>query len=474
MGRVMKAVMTLLAGGRWMAARSARPFAPGWRNAPAESGPNQNPGWFVYLAEGLVSLSPSSWGPQPSGWGLIFLRARLSRSTDARSRAPPRPIRGRHRACHHDQPNPRAGPRTGPRLLLRRRRRHGRLPGGLPRPEPAARPLRRGRHERRLRPDVHGAADAGRAGARLGARQLGVERAAAGHRRAGGGRCRLRAVARRPDRGRGLRAHPRQAGADGDTGARGPAVPDAGRGGGGADGHAQRARPLLRASGVAGDLQRRQHRPGSGPGAAGAVARRRPDHDRGRGDRGRRAGAGRDPVAATGPGGVPLPSHDRRPRREPAPGAAADGTRYHRPGGHPDQRLRQHRPGNRRGHRRGVVARLRVQAHVPADRAVRRLGGDGLDARGVAAGGRGRPRARARHGGTRHRADAAAQRAGDGRPDRAGRSDRPRHLRTGSFTAADTAATAAACGSTPPGCSATRSCASSRRPSTRSAAAGRR
>ncbi len=75
-----------------------------------------------------------------------------------------------------------------------------------------------------------------------------------------------------------------------------------------------------------------------------------------------------------------------------------------------------------------------------------------------------------RHGGRRPVADADAERAGDGRPDGPGDADRPTHLRAARLHRRTTPAPPPRrCSSTRSAWSATRSCASCRRPSTRSA-----
>ena len=85
--------------------------------------------------------------------------------------------------------------------------------------------------------------------------------------------------------------------------------------------------------------------------------------------------------------GLPLPAGARPRATRAAPRAGADGAGHDRPGRHPGQRLRQHRGRHRRRHRRGVVARLRVPGDVPADRPLRRLDRHGHHAGDVAAGG---------------------------------------------------------------------------------------
>ena len=65
-------------------------------------------------------------------------------------------------------------------------------------------------------------------------------------------------------------------------------------------------------------------------------------------------------------------------------GAAVDGPGHARHRGDAGQRLHQHAPRHERGHRRGLVADLRVSIDLPADRSVRRLDCDGGSAGGVA------------------------------------------------------------------------------------------
>ena len=98
-----------------------------------------------------------------------------------------------------------------------------------------------------------------------------------------------------------------------------------------------------------------------------------------------------------------------------AAGADPDGAGHDRARRDAGESVRQHAARDKPGHRRGVVADVRVPADVPADRAVRRV-----DRHGGAAG-RVAPRGGRRHGRhPRHRcragwADADAERAGDDR-----------------------------------------------------------
>ena len=163
-------------------------------------------------------------------------------------------------------------------------------------------------------------------------------------------------------------------------------------------------------------------------------AARRPAADRGHGDRRarRRPRPARDPVAARCAGrasGTGRSSTSRDPGLRA--GADPDGPGHARPRGDADQRLRQHGARDRRGHRRGVVAELRLPPDVPADRHLRRVDRDGGDARHR----RGTPRARrpgghAPRGRRRPRDDADAERAGDRRAHRARAADRRDAVRT--------------------------------------------
>ena len=154
----------------------------------------------------------------------------------------------------------------------------------------------------------------------------------------------------------------------------------------GVHGDAERAGPLLHPGAVAGDVQRRDDRAGRGARAARADARHRADRGRrGRHAR-RRPRAARDSVAAAGAGGLPLSALARLARSRARPRAAADGPGHDRHGRHADQRARQHAVRRRRGHRRDLVARLRLSRDVSADRTVRRVDRGRVDAGAVAAG----------------------------------------------------------------------------------------
>ena len=155
-------------------------------------------------------------------------------------------------------------------------------------------------------------------------------------------------------------------------------VPDARRRRGGADGDAEFARPLLRAGAVAGDVQRRGDRDVAD---ADSVRADRSAFSRSRSSRSRRSSAASASSRSSG----------RRSRKE--------GFRYRRSSICKDEGLHRvlllmgpgtigmaatqinvfvnTRAGDRRRHRRGVVARLRVSADVSADRTVRRLDRDG-------------------------------------------------------------------------------------------------
>ena len=98
----------------------------------------------------------------------------------------------------------------------------------------------------------------------------------------------------------------------------------------------------------------------------------------------RRPRPDRDPVAGAAQGRLPLPPDPRLPRSRAARDPAPDGPRHARPCRGSDQRLRQYLP-RRGGAGRRVLARLRVPAHVPADRHLRRLDRDGVAARHLAA-----------------------------------------------------------------------------------------
>ena len=91
----------------------------------------------------------------------------------------------------------------------------------------------------------------------------------------------------------------------------------------------------------------------------------------------RRHAAGGGPVACAAPRGVPVPLRAGAARPGHARGAPADDPWHGGPRRGADQHPRQHDARDGRGHRRGVVARLRVPADVPAHRPLRRLGGDG-------------------------------------------------------------------------------------------------
>ena len=125
-----------------------------------------------------------------------------------------------------------------------------------------------------------------------------------------------------------------------------------------------------------------------------------------------------------------------------------------------------------RGHRRDLVARLRLSRDVSADRPVRRVDRGGVHAGALAAGGDERHAADAIDGGGGDRLDAGAQRAGDARADRA---RRRRSSRSSSSTAASRRRTRRRppwrCSITRSAWSAIRSCGSCRRRFTRSARA---
>ena len=173
-------------------------------------------------------------------------------------------------------------------------------------------------------------------------------------------------------RGR-LRRRAGQAGPDGAADARDAAVPDLRRPGRGVHGDAELAAPLLRPGAFAGDVQRGddrvRDRARAADAGAGPAGDRRDRHRHGA----RRAGAVGRPVAAAAPRGLPLHAAAGLERSGAAAGAAADGPGHARAGGHAGQRVREHAAGDRRGHRRGVVAQLRLPPDVPADRAVRRV-----------------------------------------------------------------------------------------------------
>ncbi len=199
------------------------------------------------------------------------------------------------------------------------------------------------------------------------------------HRRPRGRRHRRRRAARpllRPaiQRGAGQdRAH----GADGAD--HGP-VPHARGARGGVHGHAELARALFRARALAGDVQRRGDRHRDHRRAdcdASRVSADRADGDR---DARRWVRSARHPVAAAAGGGVSLSPHAQLAGSRARPGAPADGTGNGRHGGDADQRPRQHAVRHEPGHGCGLVARLRVSAHVPADWPVRRVDRRGVDA----------------------------------------------------------------------------------------------
>ena len=221
----------------------------------------------------------------------------------------------------------------------------------------------------------------------------------------------------------------RQAGADDPAHADHAAVPDARGGRRGVHGHAELAQPVLRARAVARDVQRREHPvrdPARAADAAGGPAADHRDGDR-RAHRRRRADP--DPVAGAAQGRLSLPAGARSARARAAPGADSDGAGHARARGHADQRVRQHRARDGRGHGRGVVAELRVPADVPAARNLRRLDRDGRDAGDRAPCGAGRHPRHAARGGERDRDDDRAERARHARPDRARPADRRHAVR---------------------------------------------
>ncbi len=117
-------------------------------------------------------------GSRPAGRAV--LRCRL---TDARLTPTPGPVRRGLRAGDDHEPHSGARAGSGAGLLLRGRQRRRRVSRRLPRPQPRPRPVRRGRHERGVRADLHAPTHLARPRPRVAPRQLGDQRPADRHRR---------------------------------------------------------------------------------------------------------------------------------------------------------------------------------------------------------------------------------------------------------------------------------------------------
>ena len=141
------------------------------------------------------------------------------------------------------------------------------------------------------------------------------------------------------------------------------------------------------------------------------------------------ARSARGPMARVAPRRFRVSPDSRLEGRRPRTRARADGPGYDWTRGHAGECLRQYRARNRRRHRRGVVAELRVPADVSANRALWHLDRYRDAARRVAACRAGRGTPRAPNGGRRPVADDDAQRPGNGRAPGARRADRARDLR---------------------------------------------
>ena len=271
-----------------------------------------------------------------------------------------------------------------------------------------------------------------------------------------------------------LRERAGQARADDPADARHAAVSDARRGRRGGDGHAELAASLLRPG-----ARRRRCSTSRRSSCAFVLVPVMPSlglpRDHGDRDRGaaRRTRPGRDAVAGAAARGIPLSRRARSARPGLRRVLMLMGPGHDRPGGDAGQPLRQHAARDQPGHRRRLVADLRVPADVPADRPVRRLDRDGGAAGGLAARGGRRPRRRSATTVSRGLAlmlmlNVPATLG----PDRAGHADRASCC---SSTAGSCRRTRRRrrrrCGSTRSASSATRRRGSRRRPSTRSARA---
>ena len=181
-------------------------------------------------------------------------------------------------------------------LLLRRRGCHGRVSRGVSSAELAARPLRRRRHERRLRADLHELSDPRRPRACLAAGQRRSERAHPGDARARRGGLCPRPHPRPAVRG-GFRRGTGEARAHHFSGAHRPAISHARRRRRGIHGHAECARALLSPGAVSGHLQSGQHRAHRRPRAIRPHAGRDADRHRGGRHHPGRYRASRDSVA---------------------------------------------------------------------------------------------------------------------------------------------------------------------------------
>jgi hypothetical protein len=89
-------------------------------------------------------------------------------------------------------------------------------------------------------------------------------------------------------------------------------------------------------------------------------------------------------LAGAAPRGISISFHRRSTQPGAAARARADGPGHDRPRRDAGEPVREHAAGHEPGHRRGVVAHLRIPPHVSADWPVRRVDRHGRTARGVA------------------------------------------------------------------------------------------